>query len=213
MAENGDDGFPPEGSDRGDGTNVIDLAGAARATLATRLKKQNNELDNLIDKYNSRYAVVNANGSCLVFEQKPDPLRPGAWLLHKFTFADFLKMHQNRKVHLVVKAPTIKDPSRYKEIIGNAAQLWLEHPRRREYLGGVVFDPARTAPREYFNLWTGYGVTPRRGSWHLMKDHVLKVVCGGNHEYYKYLINVAALMIQRPAEPAEVCVVLISLSG
>ncbi len=41
-----------------------------------------------------------------------------------------------------------------------------------------------------------------------MKDHVLKVVCGNNREYYEYLINVAALMIQRPAEPAEVCVVL-----
>ncbi len=136
-----DDVAPPQGSDRGDGATVIDFAGAARATLAARLKKQNNELENLIDKYNSRYAVVNANGAVLVFEQKPDPLRPGCWLLHKYTFADFMKMHQNRKMHLIVRAPTLKDPDRYRTVSGNAAQLWLDHPRRREFLGGVVFDP------------------------------------------------------------------------
>ena len=201
-----DDG-PPEGSGRSDGTNIIDFK-SAKAALAARLKKQHNELENLIERYNSRFAVVNANGAILVFEQKPDPLRPGFWLLHRYTFADFLKMHQNRKVSLLVKSPTLKDLDRYIEITGNAAKLWLDNPHRREYLGGLVFDPSRTVPREYFNLWCGFGVSPWRGTWRLMQDHALKVICSNNHEDYNYLLNTAALMIQRPAEPAEVCVVL-----
>ena len=94
-----DDDGPPEGSGRSDGTNIIDFK-SAKAALAARLKKQHNDLENLIERYNSRFAVVNANGAILVFEQKPDPLRPGFWLLHRYTFADFLKMHQNRKVQV-----------------------------------------------------------------------------------------------------------------
>ena len=117
-------------------------------------------------------------------------------------------MHQNRQVRLMIKSPTLKEPDRYKEIVGNAAQLWLEHPRRREYLGGLVFDPSKQAPKDYFNLWCGLGVVARRGSWRLMQEHVLRVICCGNREHYEYLMNVAALMIQRPAEPAEVCIVL-----
>jgi hypothetical protein len=202
------DGDASKGSDRGGGDNVVDFESGKKRALAARLKRQSSEIDQLIDRYNSRFCVVNANGTILVFENKPDPLRAGFWTLHRYTFADFVRMHQNREVHLFVKAPTVKDPDRYKEIVGNVAQLWLSHPRRREYLGGLVFDPSRMAPKDYFNLWCGLGVTARRGSWKLMQDHVFKVVCASNQQHYEYLLNLAALMIQQPAEPSEVCCVL-----
>jgi Family of unknown function (DUF5906) len=208
MAEDDSGLDPPEGSDRGDGSNVVDFAMAAKRALAERRKKLDNALENLIDKFNSRYAVVNANGAVLVFEQKPDPLRLGCWLLHKYTFADFIKLHQNRQVRLIVKTPTVKDPDGLKEITGNAAKIWLSHPRRLTYDEGLCFDPTKSVSRGWFNLWTGYGCAPRRGSWRLMQAHVLQIICSNNQEYYKYLLDVAALMIQQPAAPAEVCCVL-----
>jgi hypothetical protein len=199
------------GGDNGGLVKVIDLA-AARATAAQRAgtlaKKQKEHLERAVDYLNERYCVVNFNGVVLVFENKPDPVRPGFWLLHKYTFPDFLRLFQNRRLPLTVPAPTEKNPNRTKQILVCVASYWLNSPRRRQYIGGIVFDPTRTAPRDYFNLWCGFGVSARRGSWRVMQQHLLDVVCSGNREHYEYLVNCAARMIQHPELPAEVCVVL-----
>jgi hypothetical protein len=85
-----------------------------------------------------------------------------------------------------------------------AADLWLSHPDRNQFLGGVTCDPTESEPEGYLNLWKGFSVTPAPGDWSLMRAHILKIVCGGTQEYYDYLLNWAARTVQHPEKQGEV---------
>jgi hypothetical protein len=70
------------------------------------------------------------------------------------------------------KSLFVKDLSRprpFARKIGNetktksVADWWLNHPMRRQYLGGVIFDPTGNAPPEFWNLWTGFPI--HLGHW------------------------------------------------
>jgi hypothetical protein len=184
---------------------VVDLD-AARKAAAGQRKKRQGELDRLVTRFNQRYAVVNDGGELRVFWERPDPLRPGHWMLDRFSFADFHRLHLNRRLTLDVPDP--KNPATTKAVTKSVAAWWLEHPNRREYPAGVAFDPTRSLSRDHWNLWKGYAVAPRRGSWKLMRDHLLRVVCAGNVEQFEFLLSTVARMLQHPELPAEVCVVL-----
>jgi hypothetical protein len=72
------------------------------------------------------------------------------------------------------------------------SRLWLEWPRRREYLGrGVVFEPGGPLEVEddMLNLWRGYGLEPKQGDWSLFRSHIFNVVCSGRRDHFEYLIR------------------------
>src|SRR6516165_4946741 len=77
----------------------------ARQAPARLPKKSKYEYDRLIDKFNSKYAVVNNNGELRVFCEVSDPLRTGRYNLHRFSFPDFRRMHMNRLLTLEVDDP------------------------------------------------------------------------------------------------------------
>jgi hypothetical protein len=54
------------------------------------------------------------------------------------------------------------------------------------------------------NLWRGFGVEPRQGDWSLMRAHILKVICRGDHALCDYVINWMAYGVQHPDRPVEV---------
>ena len=82
------------------------------------------------------------------------------------------------------------------------------HPRRREYLGGVTFDPTNHAPGNFLNLWRGWAVAPAPGDRSLMREHILKVICRGDPKRGEYFLNWLALMVQHPEEAGEVALVI-----
>jgi hypothetical protein len=153
----------------------------------------------VVETLNAQYAVVNEAGKVWVFEEWEDPqLRRN--VIVRFSFADFQRLFMNRGV--VTPAGEV-----------SLGKFWLGNRDRRQYLGGVTFDPAEQAPAECWNLWRGFAVEPRQGDWRLMHDHICDVICAGVEEHRNYLLDTIARMVQQPQLPAEVAVVLRGKKG
>ena len=155
----------------------------------------------VIDELNARYALVSEGGKARVYERKHTPVHGEYY--ESILAADFKVMHDNRRIEVGTMG---NGKPKY---IG-AGSYWLVHHDRRQYLGGVVFDPTgkRTAP-DQMNLWMGFGVEPRPGgSWKRLREHILEVICNGNEVYFDYLLSWMARVVQFPAEPGEVAVVM-----
>jgi hypothetical protein len=185
--------------------DVVDF-NEAKEQLENRRKKRQDEYDRLIERFNRRYAVVNDGGDLRVFWERPDSLRPGRYILDRFRFSDFLKMHMNRK--LTIEIADVKHPGKTIEVTQSIAAWWLGSPGRREHLGGVTFDPTEKVSRDHWNLWRGFGVPSRRGSWKLLRQHLFEVLCSREERDFRYLLDTMARMVQHPEQPAEVAVVL-----
>jgi hypothetical protein len=191
---------------------VIDFA-EAKAAAEKRLQKSQDDLDRLIERFNKKYAIVNDGGELRVFWERPDPLRSGRYMLDRFSFDNFYRMHMNRVLTKVV-IPDPDSPHLTKTITKSVAHWWLEDPRRREHLGGVVFDPTSEAVTgEHWNLWRGLGVTPRRGRWRLLYQHLFEVMCSRDQRDLDYMLKTMARMFQHPERQAEVAVVLRGAEG
>jgi hypothetical protein len=161
-------------------------------------------LSALIDEFNSQYAVVNEAGIAIVYERVIDPLLQRS-ILVRITFADLKKFYLNRPVTVRVEGSEFKTKT--------AAEWWLRHPKRRQYLGGVVLDPTGNAPEDRWNLWSGFSVRPAPGDWSLMHDHVLRVICAGDKALSDYLFDWVARMFQYPGKLGEVAIVLRGKKG
>ena len=165
----------------------------------------NARLDELIDHINREHFVVVEAGKTVIFRPATDPAlgRLAHW---RMSFSDFQNAYSNRTV-------SVKQPDgSYSE--APLAPLWLKSPRRRQYLGGVVFDPSGSrVPPNGYNLWRGFAVQPKQGEWPLMQRHLEEVICGGNAAESRYLFGWLARMFQYPGEQGEVAVVLRGLRG
>jgi Family of unknown function (DUF5906) len=164
---------------------------------ATQQSAQKSKLDVLIDEFNAQYAVVNEAGKTLIYEQQIDQLINRNVLI-RITFPDFKRLYQNRRLTV-----TTSNGSTTK----SAAEWWLDSPRRRQYIKGVVFDPTGKTPATYWNLWTGFSVEPAQGDWPLMRDHIRKVIAAGNDSYDNYIMGWLALLFQKPEIACEVALV------
>jgi hypothetical protein len=178
--------------------NVVSIEDA-RANGAARDEKD--EVENLIAEFNARYFVVNENGRAIIYEPTFDPLMKRK-CFNRITFEDFKKLYLNKRVRVVSKS----DGSSKQKA---AADVWLRHPARKQYLGGVMFDPSGAHIKPHtLNLWQGFAVKPRAGSWEKLRTHVFENICCGNREHFDYLMGWMARLAQKPAEQGEVAVVL-----
>jgi hypothetical protein len=150
-------------------------------------------------EFNERYAVIrNYGGKCRVVEEvKDDALE--RYRLTRMTMEDFCNGWMNETVEVVGPDGKVTRVP--------AGRWWLKHPNRRTY-DRVVFSPKREIDRAY-NLWRGYGVTPRPGNAHqVFLDHTLDVICDGDKQVYDYVIKWLARSFQYPDQPGEVAIVL-----
>ena len=96
------------------------------------------------------------------------------------------------------------------------SKLWFQSPVRREY-DAVVFAPAQTAERRWYNLWRGFTVEPATTASHpsvdAFLDHALHNVCHGDKTLCHWLIGFFAHMIQRPYEKPLVALVFRGAKG
>jgi hypothetical protein len=163
--------------------------------------------DDIVTEFNDRYMVVNEAGRTVVYECMHDAVLDRQVYV-TFSFEDFKKLHLNRMVPVGYKSngePKWMDGGSY----------WLKHRDRRQYPGGVVFDPAGRGDRaDVLNLWQGFAVEARPGgSWAKLRDHILTIICDGNLEHFDYLIGWLARLVQYPAQQGEVAVVLRGAEG
>jgi len=75
--------------------------------------------------------------------------------------------------------------------------VWMNWEGRGSY-ESVIFDPTGKAGDETFNLFRGFSVQPKKGSWDKMKEHIYNVLCSCNDVYYSYLMAWMARIIKDP---------------
>lgn len=110
----------------------------------------------LVAEFNARYFVVNEHGKTIIYVPKHDQIQDRKFF-ERMSFADFTKLYSNRFVQVGTKKGS--------PVMRPCADVWLSHPDRHQYIGGIVFDPSnRTYPTDTRNLWTGFAVTPRKGA-------------------------------------------------
>ena len=160
-------------------------------------------LDDIIDEFNTKYAVVNEAGQAIVYQRVVDPILERS-VLFRISFADLKKFYQNRPI-------TIEVGNR--SITKSAAEWWLGHEDRRQFLEGVIFDPTNRAPDNCWNLWSGFAVTPAPGDWSLMRDHIRSVICSGVEHHSDYILNWLGRLFQLPNRQGEVALVFRGAKG
>jgi hypothetical protein len=158
-----------------------------------------------LKKVNAQYAVAAEGGKVWVIQSRRDPNYQGRFVLDRFTFAEWSKLYMNQWV-AVVSSSSGKIENK------QLPDWWLHHPRRRQYLGGIILDPSGT-PSGYYNLWQGYTVKPVPGSWNKLRTHILLIVCRADDALFEYLLNWLARLFQNPSDPGETAIVLRGKKG
>lgn len=97
-----------------------------------------------------------------------------------------------------------------------ASKIWIESEKRRQY-DGLVFDPSRSAPKGYYNLWKGWAVEPApvgsSASCQRFLDHVAENVCNGDERLFAWVMGWFASLIQHPTEKLGTSLVLRGTQG
>jgi hypothetical protein len=92
-------------------------------------------------------------------------------------------------------------------VVKKLGQLWLDSPHRRFYRG-IELAPNGRATADYYNLWRGFSVQPKAGSWALFKRHVLEVIAGNDPSIFSYVVSWMAAAVQDPGKPGYTALVL-----
>jgi Mesyanzhinovviridae DNA primase len=94
------------------------------------------------------------------------------------------------------------------------APYWLAHPDRRQYEGlDIVPNGPAVLPNGYLNLWRGWGVDPKPGSWKLLRRHVEEVLANGSQVFADYMLRLTAWKFQNPGKPPEVVLAFLGGKG
>src|SRR6516162_549696 len=105
----------------------------------------------------------------------------GSWIIegsnslqNSQTFTDFRNRYMNRYVSVERDDKIIRV---------SAGKYWLAAPRRRSY-DGVVFDPEHGSEvwGNRLNLWRGFALVPKKGSWRLLLRHTYRVLGNGDRK-------------------------------
>lgn len=105
---------------------------------------------------------------------------------------------------LYPKMVTIGESARGKPIQKPLGTVWLTHPKRRFY-HGIELAPNGAANPGYYNLWRGFSVEPKKGSWPLFREH-LKLLAGNNLDCAEYIFAWMAETVQHPDRPIGIAV-------
>jgi hypothetical protein len=177
-----------------------------RVKAKTALHSQNGTLAPLISEMNEEYAVVDDNGKTVVIYRREDSDLQRKYVV-KASYQDFRNLYLNT-------TSLVRDPSSGLMKLMSHADIWLRHPERRTYRGGLRFLPGTYEdPSDVYNLWTGWGMDPRPGDWSKMKEHINTVLCSGISEHCEYVINWLARSVQKPSVAGEVALVLRGARG
>ena len=167
--------------------------------LVKLLQYREVDKDATLERMNDRYCIMPFGGKVRVLTFKEELDRS---VMTFYSAADFKLMHDNVLVTEDGKA------------MGRGS-WWIKHPLRRQY-EGLVFAPGSPRvieSRWSSNLWQGWGITPRPGSWELLRQHILGVLANGDNGHADYVIKWTAWTFQNPALMAETALVFRGVQG
>ena len=158
-------------------------------------------IEDILPEFNAKYSVINEAGKAVVYARKYDP-GMGRQYYDRLRFRDLRDLYLNRPV-------IVGFDENDRPIVRPAGDAWLAHADRRQFLGGIIFDPSgRPVANDVLNLWQGFAITPKPGSWDLLQRHTHEVLCSGNDGHFRHLLDWSANMIQHPDRQGEVAVIL-----
>jgi hypothetical protein len=103
----------------------------------------------------------------------------------------------------------------YNQKVGKArlGEWWLSHSQQRRYRRIVFAPPPLVCHPEDYNTWRGFAVKPDPQPKPELRcirflEHLYKVICSQNQQWFEYLLDVCALTCQKPGKPTGVAVVL-----
>lgn len=159
----------------------------------------------VVDRFNALYVVVNEGGKAVILQPTFDPVLKRR-RHDRMAPADLRILYANE----MVEVGQNKDGS---PIYKGAADVWLRHRDRRQFIAGVAFDPTNNNAPGVLNLWEGYAITPAPGSWTLLREHIRVILCGSDPVLFRYLMGWMARLLQHPDEQGEVAVVMKGKEG
>jgi hypothetical protein len=194
------------GRTQGPSAEIIDLA-KAREEAERKRRRSLENVDKRVEAMNKRFCVVPEGHDTYVYREERDPLRKGRYRLNKFTFEGFRRLLSNE--FITTEEPDLKKPGEMKKITRNVADVWLKHKNRRQCIRGPIFDPTGNAPKDFWNLWKGFGVKEVKNhqGWRLMREHIYHVLAAGDSKVYDYILDWAALLLQHPEHQGDVALV------
>jgi hypothetical protein len=139
-----------------------------------------------IAKLNKSHAGVMIGGKFCVLNEVVDPIfgRPNITLS---SVQDFRHRYSNE----LIWTDTDRGSKSH-----SVASEWLASPNRRDYQG-IIFSPGEDKPG-YYNLYRGLAFKPKKGDWHLLRNHIEENICGGIGLYSTYLFGWMADAVQDP---------------
>lgn len=156
-----------------------------------------------VERMNEEWAVILLGSKALVMHERADaPLEDRVRFLSVDAFKVWFK---NRRTEYK-KGDDIASTT--------WADRWLASKDRRQYRG-IEFRPGEEGEREdYFNLWRGFSVEPKRGgSYTIFRDHLFTNVCHGDKALFAWVFGWFAHIFQRPQERIGTSLVLRGAMG
>jgi hypothetical protein len=160
-----------------------------------------------VREMNDKHAVIsNLGGKCVIMEWVPSAISEGQKELSYQSFQAFRERYANHYIDV---------PSgRGRWNSAPFAPIWLTHPHRRQYEGlDLVPNGPAILPNGYLNLWRGWGVEPRKGSWKLMQRHIAEVLANGDQVFEDFILRLTAWKFQNPGVRPEVVLALLGGKG
>jgi hypothetical protein len=173
------------------------------------------EAEAILAELNADHAVVivGARTRALRFEDTPHDAGGEHYVYRLPTFLrfeDFRNFYLNRRTVDADGRPFAVDADGNPISVG---QWWLEHGLRRQYRGVVFLPGGEPVINDRLNLWTGFGVMPKRGEWSLLREHIFEVLAARDDAVDLYILNWLADAVQRPDRQAEAALVLLGGVG
>jgi len=177
--------------ENGDANNARELR-----RIWDKAGETDDEIDRLIIQFNSKYMVVNEAGKAVIYAPAEDPILHRHFY-YRMNTGDLTLLYRNRRVQVGTTEEGIP-------IMLPVAAVWLDHRDRKQYIDSVTFDPSgRHSTPDTLNLWQGFAVTPRSGSWEKVRLHIRDVICSGNHDAYIYIITGSPAWSNTPPNKAR----------
>lgn len=181
--------------------SVVEMKGNAEKYALRQIQRAKEDaIDPWLAYFNGKYAVIKKlGGKCLVITEVYDHALERTQLV-KQPLTEFEKGYENRNIKVGVDA---HGNPKYKP----AGTWWRKNANRRQY-DRLTFLPERSVEEDVYNLWKGFAVEARAGNCELFLGHIRENICSNNEIWYNYLVGWMARVVQTPATPGEVAVVL-----
>ncbi len=168
--------------------------------------------EGLMARLSRWFKVVDDNGALRVYRSvRDETLNRQVW--RRYRRNDFLEVCQAQ-----LMLPTVKcgekangDPRHVP-----AGQFWLDMYRKKETYSGITMMPecaSERTPDGRLNIWRGFAVEEKPGSWGMLQELIYAVLCGWDQTSYDYIMRWMAKAVQMPWKPAGTALVFRGKKG